>query len=184
MSEPLANGALIAKERRALESIVGAAAVRDALESLPADVAEAYEQMTAMTKIPTGYVEQVYYAVADRVGRDPLELHRAIVRAGVEDALKSIWRIFLRFTSDAAIVRRTPLFFSKGLSRGTMESQMLGPGLAEIRLVGWPDVSDMQINGIKAATEAVLECAGRKEVDLIHDRTIDGCRIEAQWRVD
>ena len=183
MSQPLANGALIAKERRALESIVGADAVQQAVLTLPPEVRDAYEQMTAMTRIPTDYVEQVYYAVADRVGRDPLDLHRAIVRAGVEDALKSIWRIFLRFTSDAAIVRRTPLFFSKGLSQGALESQMLGPGLAEIRLVGWADVSDMQINGIKAATEAVLECAGRKEVDLIHDRTIDGCRIEAQWSV-
>lgn len=183
MSVPVANGALILKERSALESLVGKEAVERGLMRVSAEVRDAYENMTSMTRIPTDFVEAVYYAVAEEVGRDPLALHREIVREGVEDALKSIWRIFLRFTSDAAIVRRTPVFFSKGISQGTLESQMLGRGRAEIRLVGWPEASDMQINGIKAATQAVLECSGRKGVRLRHDRTIDGCRIEAEWRV-
>ncbi|MEM9071631.1 MAG: hypothetical protein AAGE52_24195 [Myxococcota bacterium] len=183
MTDPRANGALIAKEREALENLVGPDTVSRALGKLPNDVREAYESITPLTRIPTDYVEQVYYMVADEAGRDALELHREVVRVGVEGALRTIWRVLLRFTSDAAIVRRTPLFFSRGLSQGTLTSQMLNPGHAEIRLEGWPDVSAMQINGITAATQTVLECAGRNGVELDYDRTLDGCRIVARWRV-
>lgn len=182
--QPRANGALIAEERGALEALVGADVVRRALETrVPADVREAYESLTAVTRIPTDYVEQVYYAVAEEAGLDPLAMQHDVVRAGVEKALKSMWRVLLRFTSDAAIVRRTPLFFKRGLSKGNLEAQMLGPGEAEIRLTGWPGVSRMQINGIQAAIQTILECSGRQDVRLSHDRTLDGCRIVARWRV-
>ena len=59
----------------------------------------------------------------------------------------------------------------------------LGPGRAEIRLVGWQDVSVMQINGIAAAIEAVLLCAGRRGVLVDTDRTLDGARFDASWEV-
>ncbi len=182
--QPLANGALIAEERLALEELVGADVVRRALDDrVPAEVREAYETLTAVTRIPTDYVEQVYYAVAEEAGLDPFEMHRSVVRAGVEKAIKSMWRVLLRFTSDAAIIRRTPLFFNRGLSKGSLEAQMLGPGEAEIRLTGWPDVSRMQVNGIQTAAQTILECSGRKDVQVSHDRTLDGCRVVARWRV-
>jgi len=180
---PRANGALIAEERRALEALVGADLVRRALDArVPPEVREAYETLTAISRIPTDYVEQVYYAVAEEAGLDPLEMHHDVVRAGVERALKTVWRVLLRFTSDAAIVRRAPLFFNRGLSKGTLEAQMLGPGEAEIRLTGWPGVPRMQVNGIEAGIQTVLECSGRQDVQVSHDRTLDGCRIVARWR--
>src|SRR5690606_30243039 len=99
-------------------------------------------------------------------------------------ALKSIWRLLLRFTSDDAIIRRTPLFFARGLSRGQLAAQMTGRGRAEIRLTGWPGVSPMQLNGISAAIEAVLLCAGRRQVQVEAQRPLDGGRFEARWVAD
>ena len=179
---PRANGALILQEREALEAIVGADTVRRALaRGVPREVREAYETLTAATRIPADYVEQVYFAVAEEAGLDPLQMHRDVVRTGVDKALKSIWRVMLRFTSDAAIVRRAPLFFGRGLSKGTLQAQMIGPGEAEVRLTGWPGVPRMQINGIEAAIQVILECAGRRHVEVSHDRTLDGCRVLVRW---
>ncbi|MCA9616182.1 MAG: hypothetical protein H6721_19335 [Sandaracinus sp.] len=178
---PRANGALIAKERELMERLVGAATVRTALTTVPEDVRASYEGLTALTKIPTAHVETVYYAIATVAGRDPLELHREVVRAAVEDALRTMWRLLLRFTSDDAIIRRTPLFFARGLSRGELSARMTNRGEAEIRLTGWPGVSLMQLNGISAAIEAVLLCAGRRQVRVEAQRTLDGGRFEARW---
>jgi len=180
---PRASGALIAKERAILEGLVGADVVTRALKTVPPDQREQYETITAMTKIPTDVVETVYYAVADEADRDVFKLHREIVRGAVEDAMRSIWRVLLRFTSDSALVRRTPLFFSKGLSRGKLESRLLEPGRAEVRLTGWADVSDMQINGIGAAVEAIMSCAGRSVVRVESDRTLDGAVLLVSWRL-
>jgi hypothetical protein len=178
---PRASGALIAKERRVLEGIVGEQTVRKALDRLPTDLREEYESITPLTKIPTDTVERVYEAVADEAGRDVFRMHRDVVRTGVEQALKSIWRVLLRFTGDEALVRRTPLFFSRGLSKGTLEAKMVESGKAEIRLTGWAKVSAMQINGIAAATEAILTCAGRRGVRVESHRTLDGACLIATW---
>jgi hypothetical protein len=178
---PCANGALIAKERELMERAVGADVVRAALLRVPMHVRQSYEGLTALTKIPTEHVETVYFAIAEEAGRDALQLHREVVRAAVEDALKTMWRLLLRFTSDDAIIRRTPLIFARGLSRGELTARMTGRGTAEIRLTGWPGVSLMQLNGISAAIEAVLLCAGRRRVQVDAQRTLDGGRFEARW---
>lgn len=178
---PRASGALIAKERKVLEELVGSGTVQLALASLPADIRDEYESITSLTKIPTQTVERVYEAVAEQAGRDVFRMHRDVVRMGVEQALKSIWRVLLRFTGDEALVRRTPLFFNRGLSKGKLEAKMVGAGKAEIRLTGWPRVSELQINGIAAAAEAVLTCAGRKSVRVESHRTLDGACLIATW---
>ena len=100
---PRASGALIAKERAVLEGIVGAEVVVRALDRLPPALRSEYEDITALTKIPTSTVEAVYHAVAQETGRDVYRLHREIVRGGVEQAMKTIWRVLLKFTSDQAI---------------------------------------------------------------------------------
>jgi len=178
---PRASGALIAKERKVLEELVGEETVRLALAGVPAEIRDDYESITPLTKIPTDTVERVYEAVAEQAGRDVFRMHRDVVRRGVEQALKSIWRVLLRFTGDEALVRRTPLFFNRGLSKGKLEAKMVGAGKAEIRLTGWARVSELQINGIAAAIEAVLTCAGRQAVRVESHRTLDGACLIATW---
>lgn len=165
-----------------MASLVGEDVVQRALARVPPHVREEYEAMTALSRVPTDLVEQVYYAIAEEAGREPLELHREAVRIGVEQALKTIWRVLLTFTSDKAIIKRTPLFFARGLSRGKLSAQLVGEGRAEMRLVGWPGVSEMQRNGIAAAAETVLRCAGRYEVRVRSTRTPDGARFDVTWR--
>jgi len=178
---PRASGALVAKERKVLEALVGEATVQRALAELPTEIRSEYETITPLTKIPTDTVERVYAAVAEQAGRDVFQMHRDVVRLGVEQALKTIWRVLLRFTGDEALVRRTPLFFNRGLSKGQLEAKMVRPGKAEIRLTGWAQVSELQVNGIAAAIETVLACAGRNAVRVESYPTLDGACLIATW---
>ncbi len=183
VEEPRASGGLIQKERVALEKIVGAEVVVEALATLPDDRRREYDELGALTQIRASTVEMVYQAVADHTGRDVFRMHREIVRVSVESALRTVWRVLLRFTTDQALVRRTPLFFSKGLSRGKLNARIVRPGQAEIRLTDWPEVPPLQINGIAAAIEAVLSCAGRENVRVEGHPTLDGACMVATWHV-
>ncbi|MFT5352860.1 MAG: DNA-binding transcriptional ArsR family regulator [Polyangiales bacterium] len=183
MNEPRVFGALIRKEREALERIVGSESVASALRTLPEEVREEYSTVRTLTRIRTQTVEAVYDAVANETGRDVMRLHRELVRVSMENALRGVWRSLLRFTSDEALVRRAPVVFSRGLSAGTLSARIIRPGSAEIRLTGWDGVSDMQINGIAAGAETVLTCAGRHNVRMASHRTLDGACWLATWHV-
>lgn len=183
MKEPRVIGALIRKEREALEGIVGPYAVATALRTLPKELREEYSTVRTLTRIRTRTVEAVYGAVATETGRDVMRLHRELVRVSMENAMRGVWRSLLRFTSDEALVRRAPLVFSRGLSAGELNARIIGPGSAEIRLTGWNGVSDMQINGIAAGAETVLSCAGRQNVRVASHRTLDGACWIATWHV-
>ena len=183
MLEPRVIGALIQKEREVLEDIVGPEAVNAALNTLPDDQREEYSTVRPLTRIRTRTVEAVYSAVADGTGREVMRLHRELVRASMENALRGVWRALLRLTSDDALVRRAPLIFSRGLSAGTLVARIVTPGAAEIRLTGWNGVSDMQINGIAAGVETLLGCAGRQNVRVVSHRTLDGACWIANWHI-
>jgi len=180
---PRVSGALITKEREVLEEMVGEETVQAALRSLPPPIRDEYESVTPLTKIPTDTMERVYRAVADEAKVDVFRMHRDVVRLGVQQALKSIWRVLLRFTGDEALVRRTPLFFNRAMSKGRLEAKMVGLGKAEIRLTAWARVSELQINGIAAAIEAVLTSAGRQAVRVESHRTLDGACLIATWEL-
>ncbi|MFK8000434.1 MAG: hypothetical protein AB8H86_12610 [Polyangiales bacterium] len=183
MKEPRVIGALIRKEREALEGIVGAEAVVAALRTLPEEMREEYSTVRTLTRIRTRTVEAVYGAVAAETGREVMRLHRELVRVSMESAMRGVWRSLLRFTSDEALVRRAPLVFSRGLSAGELNARIVRPGSAEIRLTGWSGVTDMQINGIAAGAETVLSCAGRESVRVASHRTLDGACWIATWHV-
>lgn len=178
-----ASGALVLEERKVLEEMVGRDALRRALDSLPDPIRREYELLTAAERIRVPTVEAVYEAAAREIGREPLRLHRDIVRTGVERTLKTLWRMLLRFTTDEALVARTPLIYSRTFDTGRLESRIVSPGLAHIRLTGWPDVSEMQMNGLATGIETVLRCAGRKNVRVTYDRASDGAIIIATWSV-
>lgn len=152
------------------------------MASLPPAWREQLTTLTPMTWVDTEVAESIIYAVAARVGRDALVLHREIVRIGVERTFRTLWRAILRFTSDRALVSRTPLIYSKTFDRGELTSRIQSPGRAELELTGWPEVSEMQLNGLATGIETVLVVAGRKLVKVTHERRPDGAFIVGSWQ--
>lgn len=179
---PRTSAALLLDQIEVLRELVGADVVDEAMASLPPAYREELESLTAVSWVDTEVAESILYAVAPLAGRDPLQLHTDIVRIGVQKTLRTLWRILLRFTSDRALVLRTPLIYSKTFDRGELLSRIEGPGRAELALSGWPDISEMQLNGLATGVETVLTAAGRREVKVLYERREEGAFLVASWR--
>ena len=181
--EPKTSGALFIDQLDVLREVVGKDTVDGALRNLPPATRDELAQVLPMTWMRTQLAEDVFNAIADAAGRERFGLHAQIVRMGVERTLKTLWRLILRFTTDAALVQRTPLIYSKTFDRGELTSRIAAPGRSELTLEGWPDISEMQIRGLAMGIETVLKVAGRKDVRMTWDRTSEGAFFVASWRV-
>lgn len=133
--------------------------------------------------VPLDTVERVFAALAHAAERDLASLHVELARLSVERALKTFWRLLLRFTSDEALVSRTPVIFGKAYNRGRIVPSIPAPGRGEIELVDWPDMPDWPIRGTRAGIEAVLRAAGRRDVAVEGRRTATGAVYTATWKV-
>jgi hypothetical protein len=178
---PRTSGALFLDQLEVLREIVGREEVAAAIRGLPAASRVELEETMHMSWMRTALAEEVFVAIAKKSAHDVMQLHTRIVRIGVERTLRTLWRMILRFTSDAALIARTPLIYSKTFDRGKLESRIPSPGRAEITLSGWPDISDFQINGLGTGIETVLRVAGRKDARIAWDRTKDGAFYVARW---
>jgi hypothetical protein len=112
-----------------------------------------------------------------------IEFTTSMARTSIERTLHTLWRILLRFTSDEAIVTRTPVFFGRSFNVGTLATEIVGPGMARIRLTEWPEVPQLTMVGISVGIETVLSVAGRTQVRANMHRTADGAEFLATWRV-
>ncbi|MBX3249851.1 MAG: hypothetical protein KF901_21920 [Myxococcales bacterium] len=175
------SGATTRDAHAILERLVGAEVVARALQRLPTDERQVYEGATSVSWIDCDVVEHVYEAIAAEAGRDVPSLQAEVMRAGVERTVHSLWRILLRFTSDNALVTRTPLFYRKVFDKGEMVSRVVERGRAEIEMRGFPEMSDFHLRGLMVGIQCVLEAAGRRDVRMRPQRTREGARIDATW---
>lgn len=178
---PRTSAAPLLDQIDVLRELFGGSVVDEAIDSLPPTWREEIRTLTPLSWIDTEKAESVVYAVAARMGRDALQLHSEVVRMGVERTFRTLWRAILRFTSDAALVARTPLMYSKTFDHGSLTSRIESPGRAELSLTGWPDISDMQLNGLATGIETVLAVAGRRGVKVVYERRLDGALLVASW---
>lgn len=164
-----------------LVELVGAEVVERALTRLPAAEREIYEGLTPMTWVDCDIVEHVYEAIALEARRDVARLQEEVMRLGVNRTVHSLWRILLRFTSDNALVTRTPLFYRKVFDKGEMVSKVVDRGRAEIELRGFPEISDFHLRGLLVGIQCVIEAAGRRNVKMVPRRTREGATVVATW---
>lgn len=180
-AEPMISGALITQHRAILVEYVGEPVLTRALASLsPAD-RESIVGATSLSAIPIRVADTLYRAIGRESGKDYVLIHEHVSRMAVEGALKTIWRLLLRFTSDEALVARTPVIFTKAFPQGVLTSRVTGPCLAEIRVVEWPHMPEYAIRGTRVAIESVLRLAGRTNVKLAVEPTHDGVLYRASW---
>ena len=181
MAEPTISGALITQHRTILVELVGEAVLASALARLSSADRDAIESATSLSFIPIRTADAMYRAIGKESGRDYVQLHEQVSRTAVDRALKTIWRLLLRFTSDEALVARTPVIFTKAFPQGVLVSRITGPGRAEIRVDSWPNMPEYAIRGTRVAVESVLRLAGRSNVKITSEATPTGCLYHASW---
>jgi hypothetical protein len=181
-AEPSAAGATIQTLRRVLEEMVGVNVMASALQKLPAKAREEFDPVTPMSWVPLTSTIAAVECIAAEARRHPDELMDEAVRRAAEQMFRTSWRLLLRFTTDAALIARTPVIYSKWRNVGMLESNLLGTGRSEIMLRGWPGVSERNVRTLGVSIETVLRLAGRRAVRIEWTRTSDGARYLAFWR--
>ncbi len=178
---PTISGSLVGQHRKILSALIGAEPLARALATLSAADRQTLDEVTTLTYVPIATAEALFEAVAREVGRDVPSLHEQVSRTSLEQNLKTIWRLLLRFTSDEALIARTPVLFTKAFPQGQMRPRMVAPHRAEIRIIEWPDMPEYAVRGTHVAVETVLRLAGRSSVKITTDRTSDGVVYAATW---
>jgi hypothetical protein len=179
---PKVSGSPLINQRKVMEEMVGAATVARALAKLPRDLVSDYESLTPLSWFPVSWFNEVLFAVAAEVGRNPIEFHSEITRISAERTFSTVWRLLLRFASAEAIVQRTPVLYSRGYTHGELTAKLQGSGRAELTLSKWPDIHDLQIRSLQIATAIGLKLAGFKDVKVIGARGGSGAFFIAAWR--
>lgn len=179
------EGALAAsfvlRHRETLREKFGADALRAALGALSAEASRAIADAGKVGWVPVEAVDELFSEVARQRGLDPAALHKELSELATEHTVRSVWRILLRFTTDAQLVSQTPVFYRKAWNRGALTAELPKSRFAIITLSSWPGVPEFTVRGLTFSVGRVLELAGREDVHITYDRTDDGVRYQATW---
>jgi hypothetical protein len=181
-SEPSFSGTVVLNYRWAIEQLFGAEVLDRALARIDPEVRERYETVTHLSWVPCDQVFLVQSAIAEEVGLSMRELDERAAPLSVERSLTTVWRVFLRLTSDEALFARAPLLYARSRSAGTLSARVLGPGAAELVVRGWPRMPERYASSLALGVAAVLRVAGRRAVRVDPSSTPDGARLIARWR--
>jgi hypothetical protein len=179
---PSASGISIIDLRASLEDIVGKEVVTGALAGLPAETRSAFVEITALSWVPLATVTRVVDAVAAAAKMNPERLIDDAVRRAVERTFKTVWRVMLRFTTDAALIARTPVVYSLSRNVGKLTARMVAPGKAEVTLNDWPGVSARHVRTLGISIVTVVTLAGRKDATVTSTAAPDGAVFRLSWR--
>jgi hypothetical protein len=168
--------------RWALEQTLGVEVVARALASLPDDVRREYAEPAPLAWVPYDVVVRCHEAIAREAGTTMEEMLERAVPLAVERAFRTVWRVLLRFTSDAVLIARTPLLYSKTRSKGTMTAQVVSPGHAVAEITGWPSMPPRDVRALELSIATLVRLAGRKDVEVDGAATTDGARYVIRWR--
>lgn len=168
--------------RWALEQTLGVEVVARALATLPAHVKRQYVEPEPLAWVPYDVVVACHDAIAREAGTTMEDMLERAVPLAVERAFRTVWRVLLRFTSDAALVARTPLLYSKTRSKGAMSARAIGPGEGAAEVTGWPAMPPRDVRAIALSIATVMRLAGRADVAVDGEATPDGARYRIRWR--
>ena len=179
---PCVAGALACGLRDVLIDLVGHDLVDDALGCLKPETRMAWRSATPIGWVPIQVLENVFGEAARLLERDIADLHTEVARVSIERTMRTLWRVLLRFTTDQALVSRTPVIYGKSYNRGRLEARIARTGQADISLLDWPAAPEWPLRATKIGIETVLRIAGREDVRIIYTRTPDGAAYTATWK--
>lgn len=160
---------------------VGDAAVDRARQALTTREREVLDSVVPAAWIPVSTIDKFYREIAREAGRDLESFYVSVVKRGISQTLRSVWKALLRMTTDRALLSRTPVIYGRGHSVGKIVSTITAPGRGTVVLTGWPNMPHLRRLGVAAGVEAVLETAGRKNVSVEFEGTSDGAIYQARW---
>jgi hypothetical protein len=138
-------------------------------------------ELLAIGWIPTATAQRFKDGVAELVGLTSTELQIRVVRMATDKTINVFWRLLLRNLSDEALVKRTPVLYSRTFDRGELVSRSLERGRALFELSGWPGMPDYDALGLATGITRVLEHSGRKDATVTWTRRADQVVFEARW---
>jgi hypothetical protein len=139
--------------------------------------------------IPMGWYSLAMYARLIRAldavhGAGDLSLVKDLGRYEAEHDLKTIHRVFLRFTNPAFIVEKTSEYWKRFHDTGTWHVERDDHGVSAV-LDGWGHVDVALCRELVAYLTRVLELAGAKNVILEHPkcrgRADPQCIFKGRW---
>ncbi len=178
---PALSGALYLSTDKVFRQVVGDEAVDEAFGSLSREQQQVLESAVPAAWIPFSVVDAYYDAIARSANRDLRPLFSEVVRLGVSQTLRSVWKILIRLTTDRALISRTPVIYRRGHSVGEIKTMIDAPGRATVVLTGWPGIPDLRRVGVAVGIQSVMDVAGRKNVTVRYDETDDGAVYHVRW---
>jgi len=180
---PLLAGGILLNQLKVCGERFGQTIVDDVVRGLTQQERDVLTSLLPVSWVNTELAERVIDAVSARVGRDPDVLFREVVTTTVERQFKTVWRAILHFTSDSALVSRTPLIYSKTYNAGSLVSEIPAPGRVRAVVSGWPNDAPRQMLGLSYGIATVLRIAGRKHVDITYTPRPGGAEFHGTWKV-
>ena len=171
---------MILQTRAVLIEEIGRDAYDAALATLPPADADRYAHANALDWVPIRVIEAVARACGEVTGKDWEALNDRVSRLGSRRAFGTVWRVFLRFTSDEALMTRGPTIFGKTYNRGRVRPEFSGNGTARIAL-DWPDPPALVVRTLGLAIEELLLAGGRQSVRVVVDRHPRGASYQCSW---
>ena len=162
-------GLVMLEQRRVIERLVGADGYHRALKRLPEDRRLEFTGMGMFSWCSTTTIAMVLNEAAREAGTDPNSFTARVVREGFGRVMRTVWRLFVSFSDDEAIVRRAGVVYTKAIDRGKTQARVEAPGHLVLEISDWPDINAIDIVAIASGIEAALEVAGRK-VTIQHRR--------------
>lgn len=105
------SGTAMLDALRALEELIGSEGMIAARRALSADQRDELEGSTAVTWIRVDTGSALFDAAAQLCGRLPEQLIEDAVRRAADRTFNTVWRTFLRLTTDDALIKRAPLIY-------------------------------------------------------------------------
>ncbi len=167
--------------RIAVGELWGEEVVRRGLATLDPESRLSVEQAAALLWVPIEVQARAIDAWTAAAGVEFEELVDRAVRRSTQRNMSTVLRAFVRFTSDAAIMARAPLLYSKIRNAGKLTTDYRGPGVARAYLTEWQGGTDKQMFSLSISIEALLEVAGRDHARCKFKRTSDGAMFDVTW---
>jgi hypothetical protein len=176
------SGASVLVQLQLVEAALGPTQFATLMARLAPDDRARLDGLTPVGWVPIALSDRLLAAAADVAGRAPDAFRDEIVGASTAQNFKTVWRVLLAVTSDAALVSRAGAMIHRVYDRGEVHVRMVAPGHAELVVSRWPSIPDRALHGMRIAIQKVLELARRRDVRAAAARTPDGARYDLRWR--
>jgi hypothetical protein len=180
--QPRLAGSVLLDQMGVIAAAFGDDALKRAKAKLSPERQRDLDALIPISWIDVELARDLKNAVADVVGKDPIELQKWVVREAVGNTIHKFWRALLVRVWDSAIVKRTPIVYAKTFDRGALQVASFSDHAAELVLSGWSTMPDYDAIGLAAGIEAVLEYSGRRNARVRFTRKDDGVRFYLTWR--